>query len=118
MHEVYGDPSKVTDSAVQRYFDLALRAGNRAAFISFVNQFQLPDTTLIKQIHTPTLIMWGEKDRWIPLAHGNSFARDIAGSKLIVYPGLGHIPMEEDAALTCKDALNFFAGTGAETTLK
>jgi pimeloyl-ACP methyl ester carboxylesterase len=109
MKQVYGDDSKITDSATERYFKLALRAGNRGAFISFVNQFHDYDTLPIQQISTPTLIEWGDKDRWIPLVNGQRFNRDIKGSKLVVYPGVGHIPMEEIPAQSCADALRFFA---------
>jgi len=110
MKQVYGDPSKITDSATERYFKLALRAGNRGAFIAFVNQFKENDTLPIQQIATPTLIEWGEKDRWIPLRFARDFNRDIKGSKLVVYPGVGHIPMEEIPAQSCADALRFFDG--------
>ncbi len=109
MKQVYGDASKITDSATERYFKLTLHAGNRAAFISFVNQFRDHDTLPIQQITTPTLIEWGEKDRWIPLVNAEKFNRDIKGSKLVVYPGVGHIPMEEAPAESVADALRFFA---------
>ncbi len=109
LHEVYGDPAKVTDEMIDRYFNLTLREGNRSAFVAFVGQVKAPDPSAIKQVKTPTLILWGEKDRWIPLEHASNFHRDIAGSQLITYPSLGHVPQEEDAALTCKDAMTFLA---------
>ncbi len=39
------------------------------------------------------------------------FARDIAGSKVVVYDDLGHIPMEEDPARTVRDVEAFLANT-------
>ena len=121
MKEVYGDDSKITDSVTDRYFNLALRAGNRNAFIAFVNEFKERDTMPIQHITTPTLIEWGEKDRWIPLADAGRFHRDIKGSQLITYPGVGHVPMEELPTESCADALRFFAqpidSTHADTTL-
>ena len=109
MKQVYGDASKISDSVTDRYFKMALRAGNRGAFIAFANQIRNYDTLPIQQIHTPTLIEWGEKDRWIPLPNAQKFNRDIKGSRLIVYSGVGHVPMEEIAAQSCADALKFFA---------
>jgi pimeloyl-ACP methyl ester carboxylesterase len=109
MRQVYGDASRITDSATERYFKLALRAGNRGAFISFVSEFRDRDTVPIQHITTPTLIEWGEKDRWISVDNAKRFNRDIKGSKLVVYPGVGHIPMEEIPAESCADAVKFFA---------
>jgi pimeloyl-ACP methyl ester carboxylesterase len=110
MQQVYGDPAKITDSATERYFKLTLRAGNRDAFIAFVNGFRDTDTLPIQQVKTPTLIEWGEKDRWIAPEDAKKFNRDIKDSKLVTYPGVGHIPMEELPAKSCADAMQFFAG--------
>lgn len=43
----------------------------------------------------PTLILWGREDSWTPLAMGETFHAGIAGSELVVFDGVGHIPMEE-----------------------
>jgi len=42
--------------------------------------------------------VWGERDRLIPPASGRDFAQRIAGSTLVLLPGLGHVPQEEDPA--------------------
>jgi len=112
MKQVYGDAAKVTDSVADRYFDMALRAGNRSAFIAFARGANLRsmDTLPVQQIKTPTLIEWGEKDRWIPIAAAYKFNRDIKGSQLVTYPGVGHIPMEEIPAQSCADAMRFLTG--------
>ena len=112
MGQVYGDASKVTDSVTERYFKLALREGNRAAFIAFAQGANLRhmDTLAIQQIKTPALIELGEKDRWIPVEAAHKFNRDIKGSQLITYPGVGHIPMEEIPEQSCQDAMRFLRG--------
>jgi pimeloyl-ACP methyl ester carboxylesterase len=45
-------------------------------------------------------VIWGGRDRLIPLEYGQRFQRDIAGSRLVVFDALGHVPQEEDAAAT------------------
>ena len=47
----------------------------------------------LDKVHTPTLIIWGRDDMLIPLAMGEHFNKGIAGSRLIVIDGTGHIPM-------------------------
>ena len=50
------------------------------------------DAHLIKQ---PTLLLWGEIDRDVPVANGEKLNREIAGSRLIVFRNCGHLPQEE-----------------------
>ena len=54
----------------------------------------------LPQIKVPTLILWGERDRLIPLRWGREFEKAIPGSRLVVFPKLGHVPQEEDPAAT------------------
>ncbi len=55
----------------------------------------------------PTLILWGGRDRLVPPEHASLFHGDIVGSRLVVYPELGHVPHEEDAARTVADVRAF-----------
>jgi pimeloyl-ACP methyl ester carboxylesterase len=105
--EVYGDDGKVTEELVQRYFELTLRAGNRAAFIARANALHEVEPERIKQITARTLIQWGAEDLWIPVEDAHRFAADIPGSELIVYEGAGHVPMEEIPERTARDAKTF-----------
>ncbi len=101
LQNVYGDPSKVTPDLVDRYFELTLREGNRGAVAERFRQ--VPQGILegrVDEVRAPTLILWGAKDRLIPLASGERFAREIPGSELIVFDDLGHVPHEEDPART------------------
>lgn len=109
VRSVYGDPSRVTPGLVDRYYELTLRAGNRKALASRLEQHLSGDETRIKNVMAPTLILWGAKDRLIPLDNAKRFAADIAGSKLVVFDGLGHVPQEEDAQKTVA-ALRAFIG--------
>jgi pimeloyl-ACP methyl ester carboxylesterase len=44
----------------------------------------------------PTLIVWGERDPMIPIAHGIAAHEQIPYSRLERFPGAGHYPFEED----------------------
>jgi pimeloyl-ACP methyl ester carboxylesterase len=101
VRNVYGDPGKVTPELVDRYFELTLREGNRRALVKRFGQAPAgihPDR--IPALQVPTLILWGGRDRLIPPADAENFHRDIAGSRLIVFDELGHVPQEEDPAAT------------------
>ena len=107
IKDAYGDEGKVTPELVDRYWKLLLREGNREAYMREVNAKRIDYSARIKDISAPTLIMWGELDRWIPLEYGRPFQKDIRGSRFILYPGVGHLPMEEIAEKSAQDARAF-----------
>ena len=42
------------------------------------------------KVKVPTLILWGRKDRATPIQDGEYMAKQIPGSKLVVFEGVGH----------------------------
>jgi pimeloyl-ACP methyl ester carboxylesterase len=101
LRNVYGDPAKVNDALVDRYYQLTLREGNRRALVQRLQQHQPgQDAERIRELTLPTLILWGGRDRLMPPSVGRQFKDDIAGSEWVVFDELGHVPHEEDAART------------------
>jgi pimeloyl-ACP methyl ester carboxylesterase len=107
VRNVYGDPGKVTSELVDRYYELTLRTGNRAALGQRFAQMVPGNTNGLKKLQIPTLILWGAQDKLIPLDNAHQFARDIAGSKLVVFDDLGHVPQQEEPHRTL-DAVRAF----------
>jgi len=111
LENVYGDPSRVSDELIDRYYDMARRGGNRDALVRRLAWgLNGVDTLAIARIRVPTLILWGMRDRLIPPANAERFARDIAGSRIVRLDALGHVPHEEDPAMTVAPVLSFVAG--------
>jgi pimeloyl-ACP methyl ester carboxylesterase len=105
---VYGDPTRVTDALVDRYFELTLREGNRRALRLRLQQLEPGvDAARIKTIQQPTLVLWGERDRLILPADARRFVDDIAGAKWVTFAELGHVPQEEDPKRTVRPVLEF-----------
>jgi pimeloyl-ACP methyl ester carboxylesterase len=110
VRSVYGDPSRVTPELVDRYYELTLREGNRAALVQRFSQAPLGlNESRIREVRVPTLILWGGRDGLIPVEYGGLFNRDIAGSQLVVFDDLGHVPQEEDPARTVAAVRSFLA---------
>ena len=107
LNEVFVDQKKVTDELVDRYYDLFTKEGNPEAFYSLANGKYQSRTNKLKNIKAPTLIMWGEEDAWLPIENGYWFQVCIPDSQLVVYEGVGHIPMEEAPGRTARDLLKF-----------
>ena len=100
LRDTYGDPSTVTPALIDRYQELTLRAGNRRAFGLRMRVDLAASPERIANIRQPTLLLWGGQDRLIPPSHAKRFARDIVGSKLVIFDALGHLPHEEDPSQT------------------
>ena len=98
---VYGDPAKITEPLVDRYFELTLREGNRAALVQRAQTWSAAEgVARLQGVTAPTLILWGGRDHIIPPATAQRFATDIPGSQVQLVPDLGHVPQEEDPART------------------
>lgn len=110
VRNVVGDPSRVTPELVQRYYDITRREGNRAALVArFRQSGGDADTTAICAITAPTLVLWGGRDRLIPPENATRFGRDIVGSRVVMFPDLGHVPHEEDPVATLAAVRPFLA---------
>lgn len=107
VRNVYGDPSKVSDELVDRYYELSLRAGNRKALRERFAQTGGDTSSRIRVLKLPTLILWGGRDRLIPPASATRFHREISGSQLVMFDDLGHVPQEEDPKRTVEPVLGF-----------
>jgi pimeloyl-ACP methyl ester carboxylesterase len=108
FRNVFGHPDRVTDEMIDRSVELTQREGNRRALIARFRQ-RAPGTfsNRIPELKLPTLIIWGGKDRLIPVENAHRFHRDIAGSTLVVFDDLGHAPEEEDPARSVEAVKEF-----------
>jgi len=101
FHNVFGDPRRVTPEMVERSIALTQREGNRAAILErFRQRRPSPLADRISTLKLPTLIVWGGRDRLVPVAVAHRLHGDIAGSTLAIFDDLGHAPEEEDPART------------------
>lgn len=107
VHDVYGDPSRITDELRQRYLDLSRREGNRASFGARLRAPHVDRTGELGKIKAPTLVMWGSEDHLLPVESAEKFHAAIPGSSVKIYSGAGHVPMEEVPDATARDAAAF-----------
>jgi pimeloyl-ACP methyl ester carboxylesterase len=74
--------------------------------------FPLPETGLERRlwrIRTPTLILWGSEDRFVPPAYGELFRDRIRAARLQLIPNAGHVLALEQPAAAAR-AIAEFAG--------
>jgi pimeloyl-ACP methyl ester carboxylesterase len=109
LQQVYVHDSLVDRALVNRYYHLMRHEGNRQAFLDRAKQrgtgagrfYELP------QLQMPVLVLWGESDPWIPLAHAERFQQQMPQAVVVTFPELGHVPMEESSILTVQPVMRF-----------
>lgn len=94
LRSAYLDPKLVTPALVGRYVDLARAPGHREILLG-PRPRRVATAPDLSAIHVPTLVMFGQDDRLIPAADGEKFHKAIPDATLILYPGVGHLPMEQ-----------------------
>jgi pimeloyl-ACP methyl ester carboxylesterase len=115
----FGDPSLVDGAMIDRYVELGRATGHRDILLTMqTNRSPSAAATPAKlaQIRVPTLVMHGQADVIIPPADGQAFAQAIPGSVLILYPKVGHVPMEEVAAKSAADLDGWLQDKGLGAT--
>lgn len=63
--------------------------------------------------HMPTMIIWGDRDPFIPHHHGSATHAVMSGSRLEIFPGSGHYPHCEDPERFVAVVHDFMASTAA-----
>jgi len=104
--EVWSAYRSLTDAVTRRAFVRTIRAvidpGGQS--VSAHGRLHLTEGL-------PVLIVWGERDRIIPVDHAYRAADAIPHSTLQVLPGLGHFPQAEDPETVAGLILDFLATT-------
>jgi pimeloyl-ACP methyl ester carboxylesterase len=111
LEKSVGDTGMITDAMIDRYWELGRHPGNRRATGKRFAWYRDKRASLpVEDITLPTLILWGEEDRLVPLEGGVLVRERIKGSVTNSYPNVGHIPMEEIPAITATAVRSFIAG--------
>ena len=100
LEPAYADPKTLNDTLVNRYYDLMLAPGVRGAILARMQQTSLQDPVpSLSSIKTPTLLIWGEKDAFIPITNSNDYLKVMPNVKRVSLPNIGHLPQEEQPTL-------------------
>jgi pimeloyl-ACP methyl ester carboxylesterase len=96
LEPAYANPAVMTDALTTQYHDLMLAPGSRQALLTRMTQTVLTDPVpWLQRIQAPTLLVWGDKDAFIPIANAADYVRVLPRSTLVTLPGVGHVPQEE-----------------------
>ena len=92
----YADPAMVTDALFARYRDMMLAPGVRRAIVARMGQQVLLDPVpMLRRIEAPVLLVWGKRDRMIPVANAKDYLAALPHAEVVEVPGVGHVVQEE-----------------------
>jgi pimeloyl-ACP methyl ester carboxylesterase len=90
-------------SEMWRSFGSLTEPANRAAFVRTMRAVIDPGGQAVSAIdrlylaeEMPTLIVWGDRDKIIPVSHAYQTHEAIPNSRLEILPGVGHFPHVEE----------------------
>jgi pimeloyl-ACP methyl ester carboxylesterase len=106
-------PAAFLDTVVQESLKVPARVW-RAAFDGMLNIDVSED---LRTISAPTLILWGDRDSVTPASEQDALADAIEGSRIVVYPGIGHALHWDDPDRSAADIATFCAQFAMPTTL-
>ena len=110
LHQTVSNQAVVTPAAVDRYWELLRYPGNReATMLRFSTPRATFDPARLQTLRLPVLILSGEQDALISVEGAHWYQRNIPGSRLVTYPGIGHLAKEEAAGPTAAEAAAFMA---------
>jgi len=98
LRHVFHDDTRLTEERIDEYLAAAKRPGTLRSIRSLMASTRAAADEFaarLGRIKAPTLVLWGEEDQWIPLAHADRFVAAIHGARKVVVPGIGHLPEEE-----------------------
>ena len=106
----FADDSQLTPQMMQRYHDMMLAPGVRTALLERMRQTRNSDPVVrLQSIKAPTLLIWGEKDAFIPVSNAQDYLKAMPQAKLVTLPGVGHVLHEEAPQASVQAVLGFLS---------
>jgi pimeloyl-ACP methyl ester carboxylesterase len=99
LGRMYGDARRIPEGCLAGYTDGLRVPGTIGHILSIVSGWhsemaKLKDA-LPRIVSTPTLLLWGDRDRAVDLASGRQLQRILRSSELRIVGGAGHVIFEE-----------------------
>jgi pimeloyl-ACP methyl ester carboxylesterase len=96
---MYGDRGRIPPGTLEGYMAPLAIPGLFEHALSIVRTWAEDlrelEATLPRLASVPTLLMWGGKDSAVYASSAAPLAKHFSNSRLIVFPGVGHLPYEE-----------------------
>ncbi len=97
LKQVYCRPEAITDELVEILYRPSCDPNAAAVFAKIISApAGIPPETLLPQVQSPLLVLWGDQDPWTPMQRGLSWQDYVrVPYRFIPLPNTGHCPHDE-----------------------
>ncbi len=98
LSRLYADPTHIAPGTFEGYAEPLKIAGSVDYLLGIVRAWHRDLPALepfYEKIRVPTLLVWGDRDAAVLPSSAAHVQHAIRGSKLVMMPGVGHLPYEE-----------------------
>lgn len=104
----YGDPDRITEDAKAIRNQMMRVQGQHDALISMSMSKREADVPReLGRVTAPTLVIWGNKDRVVPVSDAAKHLRELPNARLEIIESAGHLPHEEEPEIVNNLVLDF-----------
>jgi len=117
---IFHDPAQVTEERIQLAYELASRVGSAEVLLevgrSLGNlrgirpEWRRDLLDQVRKLDIPVLLLWGENDRVLPIAHLEAAHEAFPAASTHVFPATGHMPQMERPAEFSEVVIGFLEG--------
>jgi pimeloyl-ACP methyl ester carboxylesterase/putative sterol carrier protein len=115
IRRLFADPGRLPDEAfslaaqefIRIYRDPRARMAFFASLRHIMTERPEPFFASLRRIRQPALVILGARDRLVPQRLGVRLARLMPNAKLVVLPGVGHVPQFEATKVTLRRIRSF-----------
>lgn len=99
LGRMYGDPERIAPGTAEAYAAPLQLPGTVEYLLGVIRTWHT-DQRRLEQVlpriaQIPLLLVWGDRDPVVPLQSAEPLQRQFAAARLVVLPGVGHLPYEE-----------------------
>ncbi|MBI4261171.1 MAG: alpha/beta fold hydrolase [Actinobacteria bacterium] len=115
IRRLFGDPSVLpedgyaagADEFIRVYRDPAARMAFFDSLRHILTESPKPFWPLMRRVRVPTLIVWGTRDRLVPVRLASRLHDALPSAELTLLPGVGHVPQFEAPIDTNRELVRF-----------
>ncbi|MDG1462534.1 MAG: alpha/beta hydrolase [Gammaproteobacteria bacterium] len=115
LSSAWGETTELPEELVDRWYDMWMREDQRAAEIARLRQYEAGDLEgVAAEVRTPVLILWGEENPQAKVEQAPEFIELLSSAESVqlkIYPGVGHMAVQEAGDITGADVRAFLDGT-------
>jgi pimeloyl-ACP methyl ester carboxylesterase len=108
---MYGDRKKITPHTRAGYRRIVAHPQSFEYALEVIKTWHSDMDTLLTELpgiaDIPTLLVWGERDITVPTETAPQLAAHFHCAKLVIMPGSGHLPYEEDPEIFNREVLGY-----------